>query len=96
MNENSTRPPDQHKTLKQRFLEAVRDGKLGYIEDQGIIVTRHDFIAYFADMESSNTLTFLANATIEIGQKSLSKTKIVFRVRKGVYRVHEDAVRLLL
>ena len=40
-------------TLKQRFVEALRQGKLGRVTDDGIIVTLKEFKAYFSYIESS-------------------------------------------
>jgi len=37
-------------------------------------------------------MSFLPAATIEPRQVSMSHTKFVFRIRKGVYRLHEDAL----
>ncbi len=79
-------------TLKQRFLYAVSSGALGTIDERGTIVTVKQFRAYFNDIQGLYTTSFLPAATIEIGQHSISHTKFVFRLSKGVYRVHEDAI----
>jgi len=80
------------KALKQRFIEAVKNGHLGHIDDRGTIVTLKEFKGYFSDIKSQYSMSFLPAATLEPGQLTMSHTKFVFRIRKGVYRVHEDAL----
>lgn len=79
-------------SLKQRFLSAILNGELGSVEDNGVVVTLKEFKAYFSDIKTQYIDSFLPAATIETGQNSVSHTKFVFRLRKGVYRVHEDAL----
>ena len=79
-------------TLKRRFLNAIINGELGSIDDQGIVVTMAEFKAYFKDINTRYVTSFLPAATIEVGQRSVSHTKFVFRIQKGVYRVHPDAI----
>lgn len=79
-------------TLKHRFLEAIVQGKLGRVEDGGIIITLKEFKAYFKDIKSQYVTSFLPASTIEIGQQSHTHTRFVFRIRKGVYRLHPQAL----
>lgn len=79
-------------TLKARFIEAIQTGELGHIEDQGIIITMQEFKAYFDDVKTQYVTSFLPAATLEPGQITMSHTKFVFRLRKGVYRIHQDAL----
>ena len=79
-------------TLKIRFLEAVSSGELGEVDDSGVIVSLKQFRSYFKDVKSDYVNSFLPAAVIEAGQKSATHTKFLFRVRKGVYRVHDDAM----
>ena len=79
-------------TLKIRFLEAVSSGDLGEFDDSGVIVTLKQFKSYFKDVKSDYVNSFLPAAVIEAGQQSATHTKFLFRVRKGVYRVHPDAM----
>jgi hypothetical protein len=79
-------------TLKQRFLDAVTKGELGSIEDRGVIVTLAEFKHYFKDIHTRYITSFLPAAVIEPGQHSVSHTKYLFRIRKGVYLVHSDAI----
>ena len=79
--------------LKHRFLAAVAAGELGRTDDQGITVTLQEFKTYFHDIKTQYVASFLPAATIEIGQHTATKTKYVFRLRKGVYRVHPDAIK---
>jgi len=79
-------------TLKERFLDAVSNGYLGEVDDFGVVVSLKQFKTYFKDVKSDYINSFLPAAVIEIGQQSTTHTKYVFRVRKGLYRVHPDAL----
>ena len=79
-------------TLKQRFMEAVSSGELGAIDDFGITVSLKQFKSYFQDVKSDYINSFLPAAVIETGQYSATHTKYLFRIRKGMYRVHPDAI----
>ena len=79
-------------TLKKRFLDAVSSGDLGEVDDFGVVVSLKQFKTYFKDVKSDYINSFLPAAVIETGQRSTTHTKYVFRVRKGLYRVHPDAI----
>lgn len=79
-------------TLKDRFLKAVSSGELGEVDDYGVIVSLKQFKSYFRDITSDYVNSFLPAAVIETGQHSTTHTKFLFRIRKGVYRVHPDAI----
>ena len=79
-------------TLKNRFMEAVASGELGEVDDFGVIVSLKQFKHYFSDVTSDYINSFLPAAVIETGQYSTTHTKFLFRIRKGVYRVHPDAI----
>ncbi len=79
-------------TLKNRFLEAVSSGELGEVDDFGVVVSLKQFKSYFTDVKSDYINSFLPAAVIETGQYSATHTKYLFRVRKGVYRIHPDAI----
>jgi len=83
-------------TLKHQFLYAVSTGALGVIDDRGTIVTARQFRLYFNNIQGLYTTSFLPAATIEIGQHSITHTKFVFRLSKGVYRVHDEAIEEFL
>ena len=78
--------------LKNRFLEAVSSGELGEVDDYGVVVSLKQFKSYFADVKTDYVNSFLPAAVIETGQRSTTHTKFLFRIRKGVYRVHPDAI----
>jgi len=82
----------QTRQLKDRFLEAVIKGELGSVENSGTVVTLKEFKAYFSDIKTDYINSFLPAATLEPGQSSASRTKYLFRVRKGAYLVHADAL----
>jgi len=86
----------ERRQLKQRFLAAVANGELGKVDDRGFVVTTQEFREYFRDITTQYISSFLPAATIEVGQVSCSHTKFVFRLSKGVYLVHSDAIDLYL
>ncbi|RDH80757.1 MAG: hypothetical protein DIZ80_17170 [endosymbiont of Galathealinum brachiosum] len=79
-------------TLKNRFMEAVSSGDLGEVDDFGVIVSLKEFKSYFKDVKSDYINSFLPAAVIETGQYTPTHTKYLFRIRKGTYRVHPDAI----
>jgi len=78
--------------LKDRFLLAVVNGELGRVENSGVIVSLKEFKAHFNDITSDYINSFLPAATIEPGQRSVTNTRYVFRVKKGVYLVHPEVL----
>lgn len=80
-------------TLKLRFLEAVSKGELGEVDDFGVVVSLREFKACFCDVKSDYINSFLPAAVIETGQYTATHTKYLFRIRKGYYRVHPDALK---
>lgn len=79
-------------SLKQRFLFAIIKDELGSHENSGVVVRLKDFKAYFSDIKTDYINSFLPAATFEPGQSTVSHTKYLYRVRKGVYLVHPDAI----
>ena len=80
-------------TLKQRFLQAIIDGELGVLNDSGgATVTLRDFRRFFSDVDFNYAGSFLPGSVIETGQVSATHTRFVFRVGRGVYLVHPDAI----
>ena len=79
-------------SLKQRFLFAIVKGELGSVENAGVVVSLKEFKAYFSDIKTDYVNSFLPAATFEPGQSSVTHTKYLFRVRKGVYLVHAEAI----
>jgi len=86
--------PAEHSELplKDRFLFAVVNGEIGRLENSGVIVSLKEFKAHFNDITSDYINSFLPAATIEPGQRSVTKTKYVFRVKKGLYLVHPEVL----
>lgn len=81
------------RTLKQRFLRAIVDGELGKRTQQGgATVSLREFRQYFNDVDFNYAGSFLPGAVIECGQLSASHTKFVFRIGRGIYLVHPDAI----
>lgn len=79
-------------TLKEKFLNAIISGELGTQTEHGAIVTLKDFKRYFSDIETDYVGSFLPVAVIEAGRTKATATKFVFRVKRGVYRVHPEAL----
>ena len=79
-------------SLKHRFLQAIVNGELGCRENSGIIVTLKEFKAYFSDIKTDYVNSFLPAATIETGQRTITHTQYLYRVKKGVYLVHGDVL----
>jgi len=84
--------PNNKQQLKHRFLDAVISGRLGKDTERGFIVSLKEFRMYFSDIKTQYSSSFLPAAVIETGQLSITHTKFVFRLRKGVYLVHPDAI----
>jgi hypothetical protein len=78
--------------VKQRFFDAIIKGELGSVESQGVVVTLKEFKAYFKDINNSYLGSFLPSRVIETGQYSVTGTRFLFRIKKGVYLVHPDAI----
>jgi len=79
--------------LKDRFIEAIKNGELGTQTPEGTIVTLKEFKRYFSEIKTQYVSSFLPAATIEPGMHTMTHTKFVFRVAKGVYRIHPEALK---
>jgi hypothetical protein len=56
------------------------------------VFTLKEFKAVFADIDTDYINSFLPAATLEPGQFTMTRTKYLFRLRKGVYLVHPDLI----
>lgn len=92
INKNRKLKKQSNLPLKDRFLIAVVKGEIGRIENSGVIVSLKEFKAHFNDITSDYINSFLPAATIEPGQRSITNTKYLFRVKKGVYLVHPEVL----
>ena len=77
-------------SLKSRFINAIASGELGKIDEQGIVFTLKEFKAHFSEIKTDYINSFLPASTMEAGRIEMTNTKFLFRIRKGVYRVHPD------
>lgn len=76
-------------TLRERFLDALIDGRLG----RDGIVARHEFMHHFSDENPLTTGCFLSNSEMTSGAVHSPNYKhFTIRIRKGVYKVHEEAI----
>jgi hypothetical protein len=78
--------------LKEHFFEAINSGKLGRITDRGIEFTLKEFKQVFSYIETDYINSFLPAATLEPGMKTMTHTKFLFRINKGSYLLHPDAL----
>ena len=78
--------------MKERFLNAIISGELGKPVDFGVIVKLTEFKKYFSDIQTLYINSFLPAAVIETGQYHATHTKYLFRIKKGIYRVHPHAI----
>jgi len=83
---------NKEKHLKGRFLEAIVKGELGSFEERGAVVTLQEFKLYFNEIKTQYVSSFMPAATFEPGQSTPTRTKFLFRVKKGVYRVHGEVL----
>ncbi len=82
----------ESRNLKLRFINAIKQGKIGSLEERGIIVTAKEFKLHFSDIKTQYIGSFLPTATIDPGRTYMTNTRFVFRLRKGVYLLHPDAL----
>jgi hypothetical protein len=76
-------------TLRERFLDAVIDGRIG----NGIVVTRQDFISHFNSDNPATTGCFLSNSELTTGARhSPTYDHFTMRVSEATYRVHPQAL----
>lgn len=76
-------------TLRERFLDAIIDGKLGH----GIIIERQEFMSYFSSDNPATTGVFLSNSEINTGHPhSPTYVHFTLRVDEGRYRIHPQAL----
>ena len=78
--------------LKQLFLEALSNGDMGSIDDQGFVITLEEFERKFPHVAKQNSQGFLPASTLKSGDKSISPDKFLYVLRKDVYRLHPDAL----
>ena len=90
MTPTNTKNNETEPTLKTRFIEAIKNGELGTHEPHGTIITLKQFKQYFSEIETQYISSFLPAATLEPGMCTMTHTKFVFRIAKGVYKLHPD------
>jgi len=71
-----------NQTLKERFVKAINAG------------TREDFTEYFSDIKTQYKTSFLTGAVIESGRINASHTRSLFKMGRGLYRVHADLLEI--
>ncbi|MFV7771608.1 hypothetical protein [Shewanella marisflavi] len=80
-------------SLKERFLDAMIDGKIG----RGLVVTREEFMAYFDKDNSNTTGCFLSNSEVKTGAvHSPTYDHFTQRIGDGTYRILPKALEIRL
>jgi len=77
-------------SLRSRFINAITSGALGRVDESGTIFTLKEFKQCFLEIKTDYINSFLPASTIEMGRMDMTHTKFLFRIRKGVYRVHPE------
>jgi len=81
-------------TVKELFLNAVITCQIGTKKNGEIIIKTSEFKNYFKTTILNDYVgTFLPAATIEKGRLAATHSRYLFRVKRGVYRVHFDAIK---
>ena len=75
-------------SLRTRFINAIASGTLGRVDESGTVFTLKEFKQFFSEIKTDYINSFLPASIIESGRMEMSHTKFLFRIRKGVYRVH--------
>jgi len=81
--------------LKHYLLDAVISGDIGERTDNGLIVTTKEFVQFFEDKHQSKKdyfRSYLPSVSIEAGRRDMRHNKFLFKVGRGIYKVHEDAI----
>jgi len=61
--------------------------------DQGVIVTTREFTAYFIKQGKEDYLrSYLPSVAIEEGRHMMRHNKYLFKIKRGIYRIHNDAI----
>jgi len=80
-------------TIKDKFLDAVINNDIGKDDGFGVVVTLKEFRKHFKDEITSDYInSFLPAAVMDGNQENPSHTKYLKRAKKGIYRVHPDAI----
>ena len=83
------------KKLKHHFLDAVIAGGIGERTEKGVIVTTKEFVRYFEKRHKSKSdylRSYLPSVSIEAGRRDMKHNKFLFRIGRGIFKIHEDAI----
>ena len=78
--------------IKHLFLDAISNGDLGSVDDNGIIVTLKDLEKTFPQINTQYIHAFLPKATLSQNEHQMTQNKFLYRICESAYRVHPDAV----
>ena len=81
------------KKLKHQFLDAVISGELGTQTERGMMVTTKEFVQYFIhESKKSYLRCYLPSVSIETGRYEMKHNKYLFKIGRGIFKIHEDAI----
>ncbi len=83
------------KKLKHHLLNAVVSGEIGKRTEIGLILTTKEFVQFFEDKHKSKKgyfRSYLPSVSIEAGRRDMRHNKFLFKIGRGIYKVHEDAI----
>ena len=84
-----------NKKLKHQFLDAVISGGIGTRTERGLIVTTKEFVLYFENNTKSKIdylRSYLPSVSIEAGRHDMKHNKYLYRIGRGIFKIHEDAI----
>ena len=83
------------KKLKHYLLDAVISGEIGKRTERGLIVTSKEFVQFFENKHNSKKdyfRSYLPSVSIEAGRRDMKHNKYLFKIGRGIYKIHEDAI----
>jgi len=83
------------RNLKHYLLDAVISGDIGERTERGMILTTKEFVQFFEDKHQSKNdyfRSYLPSVSIEAGRRDMKHNKFLFKIGRGIYKIHEDAI----
>ena len=81
--------------LKHYLLDAVISGEIGEHTEKELIVTTKEFVDYIAGKHQGGNdycRSYLPSVSIEAGRRERKHNKFLFKVGRGIYKIHENAI----
>jgi len=80
--------------LRKRLMQALENGDIGHSTPLGIEFSSAEYILFFDDLNPLYRRAFLPASTIESGRTQATNVKFLYRIRRGHYRLHHDAINI--